>query len=291
MLAPAANGAWAKFHRIVRRAAWALGSALAASFVLGASLLLYLQSASGRRFLAKQVSELVSGELASELRIERLDVISSRRLVASRAVLTDARGRILLAVDGLAAEFELSSLLAHVLFGAEVRVVVPEVRADRLEVGLYRDAHGELVLAHAFDTAKPRTKTKATRPLRLRLPHVLVRSASVHNDEPELARATTELGELTAKLEVAPGLFELGLDTRRLRIAGALPVALEGALQGQLRIPGQTEASFSGALGSLPLSARFEMHGDELDLRASSSSLTPEGMKKLVPAWPLLLPV
>src|SRR4051812_33021715 len=187
MLAPAANGAWAKFHRIVRRAAWALGSALALSFVLGASLLLYLQSASGRRFLAKQVSELVSRELASELRIERLDVISSRRVAASRAVLTDARGRILLAVDGLAAEFELSSLLAHVLFGAEIRVVVPEVRAERLEVGLYGDAHGELVLAHAFDLATPSKKTKSTRPLRLRLPHVLVRSASVHNDEPELA--------------------------------------------------------------------------------------------------------
>src|SRR3954449_4610430 len=98
MLAPAANGAWAKFHRVVRRALWVLGSALAAGVLLGVSLLLYFQSGAGRRFLAKQVSAFVSRELASELKIERLDVISARRLVASRVLLTDARGRILLAV-------------------------------------------------------------------------------------------------------------------------------------------------------------------------------------------------
>ena len=261
MLAPAANGAWARFRRVVRRVAWVLGSAFAASLVALVVLLLYLQSAPGRRFLSRRVSEFVSRELVSELRIERLDVISPRVLVASRATLTDAHGRTLLAVRGLEARFELTSLLAHIVFGPEVRVLVPEVRADALEVGLYRDAHGDLVIANAFDMKTPSTGTKASRPLRLSLPHVVVRSASAYNNEPALASAKTELGELTARLEVAPGRFELGLGTERLSFAEVLPAPFKGALHGEIRLPGKIDATFSGVLGTLPLSAEFELRG------------------------------
>jgi hypothetical protein len=291
MLAPApTKGAWAQLRRITRRIAWIFVFVLASVAVLASALLLFLQTTAGRRWLAAKVSEFVSHELVADLRIERLDVISARRLVAARATLLDARGRPLLAVDGLEARFELVSLLEHIFLGPEIRVTVPDVMAEALEVGLYRDAHGELALVHAFESSTPSSSPSA-RPLRLRLPHIVVKKAKVQNDVPAFARANAEVGELTASLEVAPGLFALGLDSERLRIADALPVELRGALHSRIHIPGTTQASLAGTLGTLPVTARFEARGGELTLSATSPSLAPAAVRKLLPEWPLAAPI
>jgi hypothetical protein len=292
MLAPAATkGAWAKFRRFVRRVVVVSACALLALVVSLAAVLLYLQSAPGRRWLSARVSDLVSRELVADLRIERLDVISPRRVVVARATLSDGHGRALLAASGLEVRFELFGLLEHILFGPEVSVAIPEVTAERLEVGLYRDTHGDLVLEHAFDSATPSTSGAPSRPLRLRLPRIVVRSVSVRNNEPDLAQAEAELGDLGASLEVSHELFSLDLHSDRLRVAKVLPVELHAALRAQVRLPGTTDASLSGSLGTLPVKADFRAHGDELSLHASSPALAPDGVKRLLPAWPILVPL
>jgi translocation and assembly module TamB len=292
MLAPAATkGAWAKVRRIARRAAWVSCVVLLGVTIAALGLLVYLQTAAGRRFVAAKVSELVSHELVADLRIERLDVISADRIVAARATLVDAHGRPLLAVSGLEARFQLTSLLAHIFFGPEIRVIVPEVSAERLEVGLYRDEKGDLLLEHAFESQTPSPTPRAGRPLRLGLPRINAKAVSVANDLPGLAHGTCELGDLNASLEVAPGSFALALESKRLRVANVLPVELRAALDAKLRFPGTTVATLGGSLGALPVTANFQARGAELTLGVSSPSLAPDGVRKLWPEWPLALPL
>jgi hypothetical protein len=292
MLAPAATkGAWPKFRRVARRVGWISAALVLGLVAVGIASVLWLESAAGRRWLCAKVNDFVSHELVADLRIERLEVLSSHRIVASQATLLDEHGRALLRVNGLEARFELVSLVEHILFGPAVRVTVPEVSAERLEVGLYRDARGDLELTHAFESSTPSPSRPGARPVRVELPHIAVRAVSVKNDLPGVAQAKAELTDLGASFEVGPGLFALGLDSQHLRVADALPVELRSSLQARIRLPGTTDASLAGSLGTLPVSASFQAHGAEVSMRASTASAAPESVQKLIPGWPLLAPI
>ncbi|HEY0463112.1 MAG TPA: hypothetical protein VGC79_02835, partial [Polyangiaceae bacterium] len=102
------------------------------------ALLAYLQTAPGRRLLAAKVSAWVSRELVAELRIESIDVLARDRLVVSSATLFDSKGRAVLRVHGLSAPLDALTLLKNIVFEPAARVELPNVHAERLEVGLYR---------------------------------------------------------------------------------------------------------------------------------------------------------
>src|SRR6478609_3472214 len=70
-------------RRFARRALVALGVLALAALVTLLSLLVYLQSATGRVLLATKVNALVSGELVGKLRIEHIDGLSNDRVAVS----------------------------------------------------------------------------------------------------------------------------------------------------------------------------------------------------------------
>ena len=280
-------------RRFARRAAAFVAAFAAFALLVFCGLLAYLHTASGRRFLAAKVSAWVSREIVAELRIERIDVLSSNRLVISRATVFDAKGRAVLSVRGLRAPLDAWTLL-HNALEPTARVELPNVQVEQLEVGLYRTESGGISLADAFDSAspaKPTTPPRAAKGPRIHLPKVAVARVTARSDFGDLSRATAELRTLNLTLDLSPELFSLGFKTADARVSGMPPLDARGRLQAELRFPGITEADFHGAVGALPLRASFRANGPNLGLTLDAESLAPEALRGLIPSWPLVVPL
>ena len=270
-----------------------MGLLTAFAVLVTCALLAYLQTASGRRFLAAKVSDWVSRAIVAELRIERIDVLSTDRLSISSATLLDAKGRAVLSLRGLSAPLDAWTLLHNALEPA-ARVELPKVHVEQLELGLYRTESGGVSLADAFDSASPSksaTPAKAAKGPLIRLPKVAVDRVTVRTDFGGLSRATAELRALNLNFDSSPERLSLGLKTDDARVLGALPLDAKGRLHAELRFPGTTEAGFDGEVGALPIHASFRAEGNELGLTLNSEALAPEIMRGLIPGWPLVVPL
>ncbi|HEX2674257.1 MAG TPA: hypothetical protein VHM25_25445, partial [Polyangiaceae bacterium] len=280
-------------RRFARRAAVFIGAFAAIALLVFCGLLAYLQTAPGRRLLATKVSEWVSRELVAELRIERIEVLSSRRLSISSATLFDAKGRAVLAVRGVRAPLDAWTLL-HNALEPTARVELPDVHVEQLEVGLYRTESGGISLVDAFDSASPAKTTtppRTTKGPRIHLPKLVVERVTARTDFGGLSRATAELHRLNSNFDWSPELFSLGLKTADARVSGMAPLDAKGRLHAELRFPGMTQANFDGDVGVMPIRASFRANGADLGLILDSESLAPEGMRRLIPGWPLFEPL
>jgi hypothetical protein len=290
------SATWVKAHRVTlrrfaRRAFVAACVAAISALLIVFALLVYLQTASGRRLLAAKVSELVSGELVAELRIERIDVLASDRLVVSSATLFDEQKRAVLRVRGLSARFDLVTLISKAVFQPTVQVELPEIHAEQLEIGLYHAEPGGVSLTGAFSSRKPSTTpSKPGAGPHVHLRRISIDRVSASTDLSGLTQTTAQLNAVSLNIDVSPELFGLGASTEQARVSGALPEALQARVQAQVRAPGTTEVTLDGSVGQVSIQASFRHKGEELELRLSSASLAPEAMRAFVPAWPLHLP-
>jgi translocation and assembly module TamB len=270
----------------------AFGAAAAFALALLFGVLAYLQTASGRGLLAAKVSAWVSGELLAELRIDRVDVLANDRLVISGATLFDAKGRAVLRVRNVTARLDAWTLLTKLVSEPTVRVELPDVRVESLELGLYRTETGDLSLIEAFSSRNPSlTPGKSGKGPHILLPKIGIESVSVRTDVSGLSQATVEARAFRLSFGWSPELFALGLASDDVRVSRALPLDGQAQLSAQIRIPGTTEATLDGSVGPLPIHASFSATGRELALKVSSASLPPDAMRALVPAWPLYQPL
>jgi len=244
--------------------------------------------------LAAKVNEWVSRELVSELRIERIDVLASDRLVISAAKLLDAKGRPVLGLRGLTARLDAWTLIKNLL-EPTARVELKDVHIDRFELGLYHSESGGVTLTEAFDPrldpAQPKASSKAGKGPRVLLPRVAIDRLDVRTDLSGLAQATAELRALNFKFEWSPDLLALGLVTEDARISRVLPLEARLRLNGQLRIPGTTDLTLDGSVGDSQIQGSLRATEDELALSLSTPSLTPEAMRTLISGWPLVVPL
>ena len=278
-------------RRIARRAIVASCVVVFSALLILCGLLVYLHSAPGRRFVVAKVNALVSQELVAELRIERIDELASDRLVVSSATLFDENGRAIVRVHGLSARFDLFTLIGKAVFEPTLQIELPDVRAERLELNLYRTESGDVSLTRAFSSRSPSTTpAKPGSGPHVHLRRISVERVSVRTDLNGLTQAAAEVHALSANFGFTPDLISIGVRSDALRVSGVLPDAVEAGFQAQVRLPGTTEVTLDGKLGAVPIHASFRHAGDELGLGLSSASLAPDAMRALVPAWPLHVP-
>ncbi|HYQ30834.1 MAG TPA: hypothetical protein VER04_26560, partial [Polyangiaceae bacterium] len=231
----------------------------------------------------------------SELRIERIDVLSKDQLVVSRVTLLDAKGRPVLDLRGLRARLDAWTLIKNALFQPTTRIELPRVTVERLEIGVYRTESGGVSLTEAFDTraspGKSESPSTGGKSPRIQLPQVAIDCVSARTDLSGLSQATAELHAARVNFDWSPELFSLGVTTEDARVLRALHLDAKARLNAQLRLPGSTDATLDGTLGNLPIHASLRASADGLTLRVSSPSLDPAAMRELVPGWPLQLPL
>lgn len=277
--------------RVVRRAAPAAAHALVFALSLVLAVVLHLDTTAGRRLVARQTSTLVSSLLVAGLHVESIDVLSPTRLEVTRATLVDRLGKPVLRAEGLEVRFGLITLLAGILGQHEVHVTIPDVRAERVFVWIRRDpASGGVTFETAFDTRGPKSPGPS-KPVRVALPRIAVRTATVTSDFPGIDRAVGEVPGLAAGLDVSPSGVVLTLKSADTRIQKLFARDVRGRLDGELRFPGTTRAELVGQLGRVPIVAKVGMRGKHLDLAASSDGIEPEAMREVFAPWPLRVPL
>jgi len=268
-------------------------AALALVFTLAfsAGVLLHSNTNAGRRRVARETGALVSRLLVAGLLIERIDVLSPGRLAVSRATLFDRLGKPVLQADGLEVRFGAVALVRGIFGDAGVRIALPDVRAERVSVWLTLDpVQGGLTLETAFDTRAPKGPGPS-KPIAVSLPHIAVKQALVATDLPGIERARGTVTDLAAGLDVSPAGLSLTLKSGDARILHLLPEVIAGRLDAELRLPGKTRAELDARAGAAPVVAEVRWQGQTLELGARSSELTPAAMQRLVPGWPLVLPL
>ena len=185
---------WGSFARVVRSAVSVL--ALVLVFVLAtiAGFVIHLDTNATRRLAARLTNSLVSAELVAELRIERIEVLSAERLVVSRASLLDEFGKPVLVAEQLDVRFGLFALLRGIFGKKEVRVTIPDVRAEKVFVGLTRDEKtGDLTIENAFRPTSPGPPGGAKKPVFVTLSQIH-RRGGLALDESAGHRAGTGTG-------------------------------------------------------------------------------------------------
>lgn len=278
--------------RFVRRAATLVLLALLLGVSTLIGVVLHLDTALGRRLIAREVNALVSGLVTSELRIEKIALLSHDRLLIERASLNDLQGKPVLWAEGLEARFGLISLLSGIVGASSVRVNVPEVRIERFGLGLNEDPKrsGHFTLESSFDSRTPKSGGPPA-PVVVELPNIQVRSASVRTNLRALASASADVSALRAGLVVSNDGVVLTLDSRDAHVQKLLARDVRGQVGGQIRLPGVTAATFDVRAGNAPVAGSFRLDESGLGMTASSALLTPEAMRELFASWPLLVPL
>jgi hypothetical protein len=283
--------AWGRFAQIGRRGAAVLALALVFVFAFAAGVVVHLDTRPGRRIVTRLMNDLVSKLLQSELRVERIDVLSPRRLFVPQASLVDRLGRPVLVAEDLDVRFGLFDLLDGILAGDDVHVTIGDVRAERVAFFLTRDPErGGFTVETAFDPVPTGPPNPNARDVFVKLPRIVVAEASVATDQPGIERATAKIRRLGAGLDVSPAGVVLSLDTDDASIVRILPRELRGRLRSTLRLPGTTRAELDGRAGQAPVSAKLGWRGAELDLGLDAPKLEPAAMRDLFGVWPVLVP-
>jgi hypothetical protein len=278
--------------RGIRRVAPALGLALVFTVASAAGLVLHLDTAAGRRLVARFASSLVSGLLVSDLRIERIDVLSSTTLRVSRAALLDGAGRPLMVAEGLEARFGVVEVLRGILGADAVRVRVPDVSVERFSFALLRDRErGGFGIETAFDTVPSGPRSSSAKPVYVALPRIRVAAASVTTDQPGIEHVTGRVARLAASLDVSPAGLVLVLKSDDATVRNLFARDVRTRLDSELRLPGTTRAVLDARAGTVPVTGTLAWQKKDLEMALRSASLEPEGMQDLFGAWPLIAPL
>ncbi len=279
-------------ERIVRRVALALGLGFVFVLATAVGFVLHLDTAAGRRLVARLTNSLVSGLLVADLRIERIDALTPTRLVVSRAALLDRLGKPVMVAEGLDARFDLFELLDGIFGGTDVRVTVPDVRVERFFFALTRDRErGGFTIESAFDLVPSGPPSPSPKKVFVALPRIGVETATVTTDQEGIRETTARVTRLSAGLDVSPSGLVLALKSGDTKISRLFARDVTARLDSELHLPGTTRASLNALVGQAPISGELAWRGAELDLSLSSAELRQEAMRELFGGWPLVVPL
>jgi hypothetical protein len=254
----------------------------------------------GRRQLKQQIEAQFDARFAGTLDIGRLTGNLVGTVYARDVRLRGPGGRPMLTVDSVRTAPHWRSLLQRQLLFREVELVEPRVRAER-------SASGNWNLARAFRRAVPRDSSGSEEPFALRFADGVVQDGSMRTRGRGAAPRLVQNGWLfdytDARLSGVDARFsfarssenELQLDLERFRArldGQALPVEANG----RLALSGGTVALRDARvrLGETRVQGTFSLKkspetsaAPRLRVDLAESRLDHDGLRRLVPRWPL----
>lgn len=277
--------AWGLVERSARRAVSVIALAVVFISATAISVVIHIDTRAARRLAAKEASSAVSHVLVGDLRIDGIDSIAPNRVVVSRAAMLDRLGKPVLVAEALDVRFGLFALLRGIFEGDDVRVALPDVRAERVAVVLTRDEEkGGVTFETVFDMARSGTPGgKKGKPVSVELPRIVVGSASVATNQPGLEDASTTVADLSAAVHFSPAGLRLSIDGQDAKIAHAFPGEVRGKLMGNLRLPGTTQATLDGSLEGAPISVAATWSGPALDVHVRTDGLDVRSLDRRAP--------
>jgi translocation and assembly module TamB len=237
-------------------------------------VLVYLDSPSGRRLAAAEMTSVLAPLFKGTITFEQVGGLHASGMEGLNATITAPDGTDVIVARGVRARIAPLGLLRSVLFAkGEMGVDVFDVSVDSAEVNLDEGAIGALKIQEAFE---PRTVTPTSpssgRGVRLSLSSIDVKHVWVHGRSKSFPPIDGDADGVHGSLLIRPERTEI--DVSRLALTsrgmpeGANP---RGDMAAHIELPSQTGhdfglvASFAGDIGGLPATARASLDGVRLD--------------------------
>lgn len=238
--------------------------------------------------------------------IDELHIGSKSRVRVHSASVYDPDGRRVGAIDGLDATINLRSLLKSIYSGHGPAVELENVRIDTADVTLDRDADGKPVIAKTFhpkpstkkSTTAEKTSSTASEPY-LDIASVRIGHAHVHGDlVPPKLDGTAD--DVVARVHLEHDVVRIDLDDGKVRLDAPMapnqkqPVL--GSAKGTLaydiaaaKLSGH--ADVTGNAGAVPLVARAQMDGDDVDATVDVARIEVDPLGKAFSDLPFGRPI
>lgn len=261
---------------------WGRGFMLAA-LLLGLALvamLVGLNTHYGREVVRSRANTTLSELFRGQVIIDRIGSVGLTGITDADARVLDAEGRQVVLVRKLDAHVALGALLRSLVGDGGVRVLLPDVRCEQLEVALFDDPNAGVSLASAFDPLLPEAADAQAQGTsgpghRVQLSQIQVAHARVSyaqgSAEVDDGKALVELSALVARVHADDWGVEVNLDSADVAPA-KWPEGVAGQLrlQAGLRAPSDINSSLTldanlrGQLNDASVEARANLNGESV---------------------------
>ncbi|HRI69307.1 MAG TPA: hypothetical protein PK156_33985, partial [Polyangium sp.] len=262
-----------------------------------------------RRITRHAVNQVLAGALEGRVVIEDFDQVKLDEIVIKAVVAFDPVGRQTIRASGIKAQIDTRGLLRAARNG-NVRILLPLIQIDDVDLNLDRDDQGRLGIQQAFTPKPSKSPTKKPSKPKARpsqtfilLDRVEVAHARTHGNITSPRNLDAETTNLVASLHIDPDKLELDVEPTNVTERGLLPVEIAGNGEYHLHVdfppantPPETTAQvlprmatgFSGKAGNIAVTVKASLEGDVLSASVDLPKAEAADITKLVPGAPIV---
>jgi translocation and assembly module TamB len=276
---------------VLRLIAARLGGVLVFLVALSVGALVHLDVPAVRRMAALRLNDALATALPGRVTVERIGSLGIAHVGGVDARAVDPEGVPVLRVHGAQARVSLATLVRSLVSGGDLRVDLPEVTVEAVDVNLDADSTGTLRLLRTFVAEKQEPSSSQGVALSIERAHV--GHATVHGRPPGAPPIDADVDGLDASLAVSPGA--LAVDLARAHVTARRVVGDLGAtadLEAHLARPAPdgrdlaARAEVSGSLGPLAGKVTAAYDGGKIEAVADLLRASPEDLRALWPSCP-----
>ena len=288
-----------RLPRVLRLAGSVLGSVVVFAGAAAVGVVLHLNRAVARRFVASTTNELLRPVFKGRIHIDSLDRLGLDGADGIRGRIVDPEGVEVIIAQGVSARISLVALGRSLLGRGDLEIELDDVVVDYADVNLHMLPGDVPRIAHAFETASSASSSGAKgRQVRLWVPSVVVKHAWVHGHIAGAPPLDGDVDAVRASLLVRPPAVAIECAHLAVRTRGA-PKGLDllGDARGHVTLPARSgrdldlDGTFVGTLGGTEAKATASTDLTHLDATADLPHVTPENLRVLIPDTPTFEPL
>ncbi len=286
-------------RRAASAAATTLGLALVFTGAAAVGVALHLDTPAARRVARDATNRLLGSLFQGRIVADEIDALSLSGVRIRSAVALDPRGNKVIRAGGIEARADVLSMLRGALLGAgALRIEVPYIRVEQMEVLVQDSGAGGVTLGDTFTPLPPsRPPSPAPeappREVVVALSRIEIGRGWIHGQLAPPRALDADVSRLVGSLHIGPEGVALDVDQTGLVDRAFLPARTAGTANYHLRAGEKVRmwSSFAGRVADVEVTARAVLDEEHLEAHASVPRATPEQLRSLLPDHPLTEPV
>ncbi|XXX71955.1 translocation/assembly module TamB domain-containing protein [Sorangium sp. So ce134] len=288
-----------RMRRAASAAAAAVGLALVFTGATAVGVALHLDTPAARRVARDATNRLLGSLFQGRIVADEIDALGLNGVRFRSAVALDPQGNKVIRASGVAARADVLSMLRGALLGTgALRIEVPSIRVEQIEVLVQDNGAGGVTLGDTFTPLPPSRPPSSApeappREVVVALSRIEIGRGWVHGQLAPPRALDADVSRLVGSVHVGPEGVAVDVDQTGLVDRAFLPARTAGTANYHLRAGEKVRmwSSFAGRLADVEVTARAVLDEDHLEANASVPRVTPEQLRSLVPDHPLTEPV
>ncbi|APR88204.1 Hypothetical protein A7982_13553 [Minicystis rosea] len=301
-LPPGPSSGPGRFRRVLGTMGAVMG--LTAVFVsaLVVSVAVHLDLAPTRRVVRTVANGILGTTFKGKLVLGEIDRLSLRGLSVRSVAALDPRGVEVVRIDGLRADTDVIAIAKSALFGGgSIRVPVPLIHIDRVDVGLEPGEAGGPTIADTFLLRNPSPSAPGGPPPRVTLDRIEVDRITAHGAVAPKTPLDAELAHVVGSVRVDREGVAVDVGPVRVDARAPVPQPLAGDARFHLHVPPakgneaapppRMETGFDGRIGDIEVHVSALMEGAHVKAKVEVPRATPEAIAAFLPDKSTKLPL